>query len=151
MRYRVNRVLGIVAATAVVAVAVAVVMAPDNAYAGTNAAEFDEIWATLKGWVQGQLGRVICGSMMVVGLVQGISRQSIMTFATGMGGGLGLYHSPRIVENIMVAALPDTVSDQALAAVAALPAMAGTVTNLAASASPAAMNAAVSAISSLPY
>lgn len=146
-----KRVLGLLAATAVVAVAVAVVMTPDNAYAGTNAAEFDEIWATVKGWAQGQLGRVICGAMMVVGLVQGISRQSLMTFATGMGGGLGLYHSPRIVENIMVATLPSSVGDQALAAVATLPPIADAATAVITAVPPAALNAAAAAITSLPY
>ena len=103
-----KRVLGLLAATAVVAVAVAVVMTPDNAYAGTNAAEFDEIWATVKGWAQGQLGRVICGAMMVVGLVQGISRQSLMTFATGMGGGLGVGNNPPQLGKKKVAAPPPT-------------------------------------------
>lgn len=143
MQDRVKQYVGAAAIMAVVAVAVAIVMMPDTAHAGTNGQEFDEIWSTLKGWVQGQLGRVICGSMMVVGLVQGISRQSIMTFATGMGGGLGLYHSPRIVENIMVATLPDGVSDAALAAISVLPPVSAPAAT--------AVQAAMTIVTSLPY
>ncbi|EBD3296964.1 conjugal transfer protein TraA, partial [Salmonella enterica] len=35
----------------------------------------------------------------------GIARQSLMAFAMGIGGGMGLYNSPTVVESIMSATL----------------------------------------------
>lgn len=74
-------------------------------YAGTDNGAFDEVWITLKDWTQGTLGRIIAGAMILVGIVGGIARQSIIAFATGIGSGLGLYNAPDIIETIMTATL----------------------------------------------
>lgn len=73
------------------------------ALAGTGGDSFDSIWVTLTDWMQGTLGRVVAGAMVLVGIVGGIVRQSIMSFATGVGGGVGLYNTPTIIESIMTA------------------------------------------------
>lgn len=73
--------------------------------AGTDNGAFDEVWITLKDWTQGTLGRIIAGAMILVGIVGGIARQSIIAFATGIGSGLGLYNAPDIIETIMTATL----------------------------------------------
>lgn len=78
----------------------------DSSFAGTGGVAFDEVWSTLKDWIQGTLGRVIAGAIILVGIVGGIARQSLMSFAVGVGGGMGLYASPKIVETIMSATLP---------------------------------------------
>jgi conjugal transfer pilus assembly protein TraA len=75
------------------------------AVAGTGGESFDTIWVTLTDWMQGTLGRVVAGAMVLVGLVGGIVRQSIMSFATGVGGGVGLYNTPTIIEAIMTATI----------------------------------------------
>lgn len=74
-------------------------------YAGTGGTEFDDVWTTLTDWTQGTLGRIIAGAMILVGIVGGIARQSLMAFALGIGGGVGLYNSPTVVESIMTATL----------------------------------------------
>lgn len=79
---------------------------PGLAAAGAAGTEFDPIWQTITDWTQGSLGRVIAGSMILVGLVAGIASQSIMAFALGIGGGLGLFYSSTILDNIMTSALP---------------------------------------------
>lgn len=89
--------------TAVLATGVMLVMA-GSAYAGTGGTEFDGIWTTIKDWTQGTLGRVIAGAMILVGVIGGVVRQSLMAFAVGLGGGVGLYNAPTIIENIMTAA-----------------------------------------------
>jgi len=76
-----------------------------SAHAGGGGSEFDEVWTTVKDWTQGTLGRIIAGSLILVGIVGGIARQSLMAFAIGIGGGMGLYNSPTIVESIMGATL----------------------------------------------
>ncbi|RJX72685.1 hypothetical protein D3M70_30975 [Pseudomonas sp. LS-2] len=87
-------------------VALIVTLAASQAMAGTGGDSFDSIWVTLTDWMQGTLGRVVAGSMVLVGIVSGIVRQSIMSFATGVGGGVGLYNTPTIIESIMTATLP---------------------------------------------
>ena len=84
---------------------VALMVASQFALAGTGGDSFDTIWVTLTDWMQGTLGRVVAGSMVLVGIVAGIVRQSIMSFATGVGGGVGLYNTPTIIESIMTATL----------------------------------------------
>lgn len=76
-----------------------------EAHAGSGGGAFDDVWLTIKDWTQGTLGRVIAGSMILVGVVGGIARQSLMAFAMGIGGGMGLYNAPTVVESIMSATL----------------------------------------------
>lgn len=91
--------------TAAAVSAVFAIMATE-AYAGTGTGTFDSVWQTLTDWSQGTLGRIIALSMIFVGVVAGITRQSIMSFAVGLGAGVGLYNAPDIVESIMQATLP---------------------------------------------
>ncbi|WP_394346989.1 TraA family conjugative transfer protein [Photorhabdus khanii] len=84
---------------------VAFLLVPDQAHAGTGGTAFDDVWVTLKDWTQGTLGRIVAGAMILVGVVGGIARQSLMAFAMGIGGGMGLYNSPTVVESIMSATL----------------------------------------------
>lgn len=76
------------------------------AFAGDGGEEFSQIWITLTDWVQGTLGRIIAAAIVVVGIVAGIVRQSLIAFAIGIGGGMGLYNIPTIIEQILTATLP---------------------------------------------
>ncbi len=78
---------------------------PVFAFAGTGGGEFDDIWITLTDWVEGTLGRIIAAGIVIVGIVAGIVRQSLMAFAIGIGGGMGLYNTPTIIEEILTATL----------------------------------------------
>lgn len=73
---------------------------------------FTDVWDTLKDWTQGTLGRIVAGAMVLVGIVGGIARQSLMAFALGIGGGMGLYNTPTVVESVMSATLPVVASTQ---------------------------------------
>lgn len=84
----------------------AMALTPMLAQAGNGGTEFDDVWATLTDWTQGNLGRIVAGSMILVGIVSGVARQSLMAFALGIGGGMGLYNTPMIVESIMSATIP---------------------------------------------
>ncbi len=89
----------------------------DASLAGTGGEAFDDVWSTLTDWTQGTLGRIIAGSMVLVGIVGGIARQSLMAFALGVGGGMGLYNTPTVVESVMSATLPVAAAQTALDAV----------------------------------
>lgn len=80
-------------------------MFANQAYAGTGGTEFDDVWTTITDWTQGTLGRIVAGAMILVGIVGGIARQSLMAFAMGIGGGVGLYNTPTVVESIMTATI----------------------------------------------
>lgn len=75
------------------------------AFAGAGGTEFDDVWVTLEDWTQGTLGRIITLSIIVVGAVIGVVRQSLMTFAVGFAMGMGLYNAPTIIDSIVGATL----------------------------------------------
>ena len=86
-----------------------------SAHAGAGGSEFEDVWMTLKDWSQGTLGRIIAGSMILVGLVGGIVRQSLLALALGIGGGLGVYNAPNIIESLVSATLAHAPAVQSTA------------------------------------
>lgn len=88
-------------------------MISEPSFAGNLSGDaFTDVWDTLKDWTQGTLGRIVAGAMVLVGIVGGIARQSLMAFALGIGGGMGLYNTPTVVESVMSATLPVVASTQ---------------------------------------
>lgn len=90
---------------AVMALVAVSVVAPESALAGTGGTEFDTVWTTLTDWMEGTLGKIAAGAMILVGIIAGVARQSLMAFAVGIGGGVGLYNAPTIIDNVMTATL----------------------------------------------
>jgi len=81
-------------------------IAPEAALAGTGGTEFAPAYTTVTGWMTGILGRIIAIAFIVVGLVAGVMRQSIMGFVVGIAAGLGVFVAPDIIDNIVTATLP---------------------------------------------
>ncbi len=75
----------------------------NGAWAGDQGSEFDDVWNTLLGWAQGTLGKIIALSMMLVGIIAGVARQSIMAFAMGIAAGLGLFYAPGVINGVVSA------------------------------------------------
>ena len=92
--------LGAVALTALLLVA------PGTVLAGAGGAEFQGAYDMLTGWMTGILGRIIAITFIIVGLVAGVMRQSIMGFVVGVAAGLGVFVAPDIIDNIVTATLP---------------------------------------------
>lgn len=90
---------------AVVAMVLAASIAPELVQAGTGGTEFDSVWTTLTDWMEGTLGKIAAGAMILVGIIAGVARQSLMAFAVGIGGGVGLYNAPSIIDNVMTATI----------------------------------------------
>jgi conjugal transfer pilus assembly protein TraA len=80
--------------------------APETVLAGAGGAEFQGAYDMLTGWMTGILGRIIAIAFIVVGLVAGVMRQSIMGFVVGISAGLGVFVAPDIIDNIVTATLP---------------------------------------------
>lgn len=76
-----------------------------SAFAGAGGSEFEGVWTTLEDWTQGTLGRIITLSIIVVGAVIGVVRQSLMTFAVGFAMGMGLYNASTIINSIVTATI----------------------------------------------
>lgn len=76
-----------------------------TAVAGGGGDEFDEVWDTIEDWTTGTLGKVIAGAMILVGIIGGVARQSLMAFAVGISGAMGLNYAPQIVSSIMTASI----------------------------------------------
>ncbi|MBK1700211.1 TraA family conjugative transfer protein [Thiococcus pfennigii] len=81
-------------------------IAPEAALAGAGGAEFQGAYDMLTGWMTGILGRIIAVTFIIVGLVAGVMRQSIMGFVVGVAAGLGVFVAPDIIDNIVTATLP---------------------------------------------
>lgn len=73
----------------------------NSSFAGTGGDEFNDLYTQLMGWVQGTLGKVVAVSMILVGIIAGVARQSIMAFAIGIAAGLGLFYTPSIIDKTM--------------------------------------------------
>lgn len=73
--------------------------------AGGGGDEFDEVWDTIEDWTTGTLGKIIAGAMILVGIIGGVARQSLMAFAVGIAGAMGLNYAPEIVSSIMSASI----------------------------------------------
>lgn len=87
------------------AFAVVALFAVQAVHAGAGGTEFDSVWTTLSGWMQGTLGKIAAGAMILVGIISGIARGSIMGFALGVGSGIGLYNSPTVLDAMLTASL----------------------------------------------
>ena len=86
---------------------VAAAVVPFVASAGTGTGtEFDAAWTTIQEWLTGTLGKIIAGSFVLIGIVAGIARQSLMALAVGIAGGLGLNNAPAVIDSVMTATLP---------------------------------------------
>jgi conjugal transfer pilus assembly protein TraA len=94
------------ATTALAAVATVATVAAVDVMAGTSASIFQGVLDLVTEWMTGQLGAIVASVFVLVGIVSGIARQSIMAFAIGIGGGVGLFYSPAIITGIVSATLP---------------------------------------------
>ncbi len=81
-------------------------LAPVMAHAGTTGTgPLADVYTSLVSWVQGDVGETIALAMILVGIVAGIARQSLMAFAIGIGAGLGLYNCPSIISTVFSATI----------------------------------------------
>ena len=90
---------------AALAVTAAILAFPEWVQAASTSGPLSDVYTSLTEWAQGNVGKTVSLGMILVGIVGGIARQSLMSFATGIGGGLGLYNSPTIIDTVFNATL----------------------------------------------
>lgn len=86
-------------------VGMALTLITGTALAGAGGTEFDDVYATLTGWAQGTLGKIIALGMILTGLGMGVVRQSIAAIVVGVAGGLALFNAPTVLDAIVGAVL----------------------------------------------
>ncbi|MGH8241005.1 MAG: TraA family conjugative transfer protein [Steroidobacteraceae bacterium] len=74
-------------------------------FAGTGGTEFNSAYTTITDWLQGDLGRLIAASLLVVGLVMGVVRQSIMAAVPAIACGLVATVAPTIIGAVVTAVI----------------------------------------------
>lgn len=90
----------------VMALVVAMTIIPDMAHAaGAGDPILDDVYTQLRAWTEGSVGKVITLAFVLVGIVAGVARQSMMAFAIGIGAGLGIYNAPTVIETVFSAVL----------------------------------------------
>mgnify|MGYP007100772585 CR=1 FL=1 len=57
----------------------------------------------ISDYMQGSLGKVLIGLIVLVGLAAAVVRQSLMSLAVAVGGAISLYYSPDIINGMMAA------------------------------------------------
>ena len=85
--------------------AVLVLVLPDMVQAASSSGPLTDVYTTLTSWTQGNVGKTSALAMILVGVIAGIARQSLMAFAVGLGGGLGLYNAPTMIDTVFNATL----------------------------------------------
>ena len=86
--------------------AVALLAAASTTLAGTTGTEFQTLYTLLTGWMTGFLGRSVAVIFIIIGVIAGAARQSIMGFVLGISAGVGMFLAPAIVDNVVTATLP---------------------------------------------
>ena len=71
------------------------------ASAGATGTEFKSAYDKLSGWLNGYLGRAIALAFFVVGLFQGIVRQSIMAACIALGVAFVILLLPSILNTVL--------------------------------------------------
>ena len=92
-------------AAALTALVVLTLLVPAMSFAGTGGTEFNVAYTTLTGWLQGDLGRLIAAALLVVGLVMGVVRQSIMAAVPAIACGLVATVAPTIIGAVVTAVI----------------------------------------------
>ena len=71
-----------------------------TAFAGTDGAEFQDIYDKIRNWLEGTLGKVIAVAAFGVGMGIGIVKQSLMALAIGIGFAAVLAYAPKIIDAV---------------------------------------------------
>jgi conjugal transfer pilus assembly protein TraA len=78
---------------------------PGASWAGNGGTEFTSAYTTLTGWLQGDLGRLLAASLLIVGLVIGVVRQSVMAAVPAIACGLVATVAPTIISAVVTAVI----------------------------------------------
>ena len=73
--------------------------------AGTGGSEFNAIYSTITGWMQGTLGKLITIALLITGIGFGVVKQSVIAAVPAIAAGLILNAAPGVIDGIVTAVL----------------------------------------------
>jgi len=91
--------------TSILLAIVAAMLIPQVAMAGTGGTEFSSAYTLLTGWIQGELGRLLAISLLIVGVGMGIVKQSVMAAVPAIAAGLVVNVAPTIIGLLVTAVI----------------------------------------------
>jgi conjugal transfer pilus assembly protein TraA len=77
-----------------------------TATVGNGGAQFDGIYDTIIGLMQGTAGRIITILAFIVGLIAAVAAQSLVGLVVGLGIGIFLFYAKDVTEAVVTATLP---------------------------------------------
>lgn len=91
--------------TVVLALAFVLSLAAGSVLAGTTGTEFQTMYTTLLGWINGFLGKSIAIAAFIIGAGVGIARSSPIPALIGVVFALFMVYVPNIIDSIMTAVI----------------------------------------------
>ncbi len=88
-----------------VVLALVLSLAAGSVMAGTTGTEFQTMYATLLGWINGFLGKSIAIAAFIIGAGVGIARSSPIPALIGVVFALFMVYVPNIIDSIMTAVI----------------------------------------------
>lgn len=88
-----------------VALALVLSLAAGSVLAGTTGAEFQTMYTTLLGWINGFLGKSIAIAAFIIGAGVGVARSSPIPALIGVVFALFMVYVPNIIDGIMTAVI----------------------------------------------
>lgn len=88
-----------------VVLAVVLSLAAGSVLAGTTGTEFQTMYTTLLGWINGFLGKSIAIAAFIIGAGVGIARSSPIPALIGVVFALFMVYVPNIIDSIMTAVI----------------------------------------------
>lgn len=88
-----------------VALALVLSLAAGSVLAGTTGTEFQTMYTTLLGWINGFLGKSIAIAAFIIGAGVGIARSSPIPALIGVVFALFMVYVPNIIDSIMTAVI----------------------------------------------
>ena len=88
-----------------VALALVLSLAAGSVLAGTTGTEFQTMYSTLLGWINGFLGKSIAIAAFIIGAGVGIARSSPIPALIGVVFALFMVYVPNIIDSIMTAVI----------------------------------------------
>ena len=88
-----------------IALALVLSLAAGGVLAGTTGTEFQTMYTTLLGWINGFLGKSIAIAAFIIGAGVGIARSSPIPALIGVVFALFMVYVPNIIDSIMTAVI----------------------------------------------
>ena len=88
-----------------VVLALVLSLAAGSVLAGTTGTEFQTMYTTLLGWINGFLGKSIAIAAFIIGAGVGIARSSPIPALIGVVFALFMVYVPNIIDSIMTAVI----------------------------------------------